>query len=200
MNKQIVFGISGIVVGILLTVLLVQVFSPRTTMMGYKNPISRQSVTLSQIDQHFIDQMIPHHQGAIDMANLALKKSSRPEIIELSNNIIKAQDKEIFDMKSWYKDWFNEEVSTLTSNGGMMSQGGMHMGSNNDIEILSSAKEFDKEFIEEMIPHHQMAIMMAQMLKSGTNRPEMLTLANNIIDSQTQEIIQMQEWYSTWYE
>jgi uncharacterized protein (DUF305 family) len=50
-----------------------------------------------------------------------------------------------------------------------------------------------------MIPHHQLAIIMAQMLKAGTNRPEMLTLANNITESQSKEIEQMESWYKSWY-
>jgi uncharacterized protein (DUF305 family) len=83
--------------------------------------------------------------------------------------------------------------------GGMMSQGGMHMGSTQDIEALKNAPDFDKAFIEQMIPHHQMAIMMARRLESGTGRLEMQQLAKNIINSQDQEIQQMQEWYTTWY-
>src|SRR3989338_3691069 len=57
----------------------------------------------------------------------------------------------------------------------------------------------DEHFIEQMIPHHELAIIMAQMLKAGTNRPEMLTLANNITESQSKEIEQMQSWYKSWY-
>lgn len=81
----------------------------------------------------------------------------------------------------------------------MMSVGGMHMGGKEDIKILENAADFDEAFIEGMIPHHQLAIMMAQMLRSGTNRFEMLTLANNIIESQSREITKMQGWYNNWY-
>ncbi|MBY0472865.1 DUF305 domain-containing protein, partial [Patescibacteria group bacterium] len=65
---------------------------------------------------------------------------------------------------------------------------------------LENASDFDKAFIEEMIPHHQLAIMMAQMLRAGTNRPEMQQLAENIITSQSQEIQEMQSWYKQWYQ
>jgi len=82
--------------------------------------------------------------------------------------------------------------------GGMMSQGGMHMGSTQDIDALKNATDFDKEFIEQMIPHHQMAVMMASMLKNGTNRPEMQKLADDIIAAQTREIDQMRAWLKTW--
>ena len=50
-----------------------------------------------------------------------------------------------------------------------------------------------------MIPHHQMAVMMANMLASSTNRPEMKKLAQDIIIAQTKEINQMREWYKAWY-
>ena len=61
-----------------------------------------------------------------------------------------------------------------------------------------NALNFDKKFIEEMIPHHQMAVMMAEMLKSGTQREEMRKLADDIIKAQTEEIEMMREWYSDW--
>ncbi len=57
-------------------------------------------------DQEFIKQMIVHHEGAIEMANLALAKSKREEIVNLSNAIIEAQDREIKEMESWQREWF----------------------------------------------------------------------------------------------
>jgi uncharacterized protein (DUF305 family) len=97
-------------------------------------------------------------------------------------------------MNGWYQDWFGStvpKVSTGMMGGGMMSQNGMHMGGQEDMTTLENASDFDKAFIEEMIPHHQLAIMMANMLQSGTNRPEMQQLAKNIISSQSKEIQQM---------
>jgi uncharacterized protein (DUF305 family) len=49
-----------------------------------------------------------------------------------------------------------------------------------------------------MIPHHQMAVMMAQMLRSGTDRPELQQLADEIIAAQDKEIEQMQVWLGEW--
>src|SRR3989344_9676338 len=59
------------------------------------------------IDQRFIVQMIPHHEGAIAMAEIALERSKRPEIISLANGIIEAQTREITDMRAWYQSWFD---------------------------------------------------------------------------------------------
>jgi len=147
------------------------------------------------IDQHFIVQMIPHHEGAIAMAKVALERSKRPEILSLANGIIEAQEGEIADMRSWYQLWFG----SAPTEGGM---GMMHMdGMSGDTSVLASvsAAEFDREFIKQMIPHHEMAIMMAQMLQSSTQRNEMKQLADNIITSQSREIDMMRGWLKSWY-
>src|SRR3989344_7995350 len=122
------------------------------------------------IDQHFIVQMIPHHEGAIEMAKVALERSKRPEILSLANGIIEAQEREITDMQSWYSQWFG----SVPPAGGFGGMGGMHMGGmEGDLDALSATTDadFDKEFIEQMIPHHEMAIMMAGMLATATARP-----------------------------
>jgi uncharacterized protein (DUF305 family) len=199
-NNKILYGIGGVVIGIL----LVSVFTPMMRGGGpeIKNSGNRNTQVAGTIDKHFIEQMIPHHDGAIAMANLALEKAKHPEIKTLATAIIAAQTAEIQDMNGWYQDWFGTaapKVSTGMMGGGMMSGSGMHMGGQEDMAALQNAPDFDKAFIEQMIPHHQMAIMMANMLQSGTNRPEMQQLAKNIISSQSKEIQQMQGWYVQWY-
>lgn len=205
-NKSFIYGIGGIVVGVILTT----VFSPmmRSDYGGMMSWINNQgiipkSMGRNLIDRHFIEQMIPHHEGAIAMANLALEKAKTPEVRTLAQAIKNAQEVENIQMKNWYQNWFGQEVPEGNIGnfrmGGMMSQSGMHMGSSNDLETLANAENFDKEFIEQMVPHHQMAIMMAQMLESGTERPEMQELAKNIIKSQSEEIEQMRAWYTKWY-
>ncbi len=147
------------------------------------------------VDRHFIEQMIPHHEGAIAMATIALEKSKRPEVLSLARDIIEAQEREVTEMHDWYHEWFEEEVPE--DGRGMM----MHMDSmTGDIGALTSASagDFDREFLEQMIPHHEMAIMMAQMLLAGTERPEMKQLGNNIITSQSQEIGLMRSWLQDW--
>ena len=59
-------------------------------------------------DLRFINAMIPHHEGAVTMAQDALKKSQRPEIKKLSQEIIKSQNAEINQMKQWRKTWYNK--------------------------------------------------------------------------------------------
>ena len=78
--------------------------------------------------------------------------------------------------------------------------GGGMMDDEADMEVLQAAPRFDKEFIEQMIPHHQMGVMMARMVLSRTDRPEIEELARSIIRTQTDEIEQMRAWYRAWYE
>lgn len=88
---------------------------------------------------------------------------------------------------------------------GMMSVGMMGhntMGGSSAMgsgATMMNAADIDKAFIEEMVPHHQAAVMMATMLKARTSRPEMKKLAEDIIAAQTKEIGMMQEWYKSWY-
>jgi uncharacterized protein (DUF305 family) len=208
-NNKTLYIISGIVVGIILTA----VFTPMFRYGGYgmmnwgnrsvsDQRINNNTQVAGTIDKHFIEQMIPHHDGAIAMANLALQKAKRPEIKTLATAIIAAQRTEIQSMNGWYKDWFGiavPKVSTGMMGGGMMSQSGMHMGGQEDMANLVNATDFDKAFLEAMIPHHQLALMMVQMLEAGSNRPEMLQLAKNITVSQSKEIKEMQGWYKAWY-
>jgi uncharacterized protein (DUF305 family) len=149
----------------------------------------------SHADQRFIEEMIVHHEGAIEMATVALEKSTRPEVLSLAQGIIAAQTKEIADMRTWYRDWFQSEVPAPLEGSHTMHMQGM-VG---DMEKLRAAKDFDSEFVSQMIVHHEMAIMMAQMLQSTTERAEMKSLADNIISSQQNEIESMRTWLKAWY-
>jgi uncharacterized protein (DUF305 family) len=204
MQEKIMYGIIGLLIGVIAT----GVFANRAVNSYHPGMMSmiglgQTSQMMGSIDGHFIEQMIPHHDDAITMGKLALENAEHQEIRDLGQNIIEAQSAEIDQMKSWYQTWFNASVPDIFSGtrrgmGSGMMNGGM-MNNESDIEFLSTARPFDKAFIEEMIPHHQMAVMMAQMLKASTTRPEMKQLANNIIETQTNEIEQMRGWYSQWY-
>ncbi len=207
MDNKITYGIGGIVIGLVLASVFGQTmfFGSSGGMMGGNRTLNQDTGNnqmMGSIDKHFIEQMIPHHEGAVAMARLALDKSNRPEIKTLANAIILGQTKEIEDMSGWYKSWFQTDVPKGSSGmmgGGMMSGSGMHMGGQEDMKALETATDFDKAFLEAMIPHHQLALMMVQMLESGTNRTEMIQLAKNITVSQSKEIKDMQGWYADWY-
>jgi uncharacterized protein (DUF305 family) len=208
-NETVKYAIGGAIIGGLIvwfsTMGYVNTGTYGMPMMGWNRQNTQAYVGRSNsIDSHFIEQMIPHHEDAITMAQLAQTKATRPEIKQLAENIIDSQSKEITNMKSWYKTWFGKEVpegDDVMGGHGMMGKSGMHMGmmgDETDVADLENSQDFDRDFIRHMIPHHQMAVMMAQMLQNSTEKSEMKTLADDIIKSQSAEIEQMREWYSEW--
>ncbi len=158
----------------------------------------------ADFDLRFIDAMTPHHQGAIVMAKEAEQKSKRPEIKKLAADIIKAQNKEIAEMKQWRTAWYPKASSTPMSYDSKMSKmmpmpsaqmNGMMMNMN----LGAADDQFDLRFMNAMIPHHESAVVMANDALSKSKRPEIKKLAEDIVSSQQAEIAQMKQWKKTWY-
>lgn len=139
-------------------------------------------------DAMFIDGMIVHHEGAITMARQALQQAERPEIQEVAEAIVSAQESEIAQMRAWRADWYPD----LADTGGMA----MDMG---PMEVPAGDAPFEQRFIQAMIPHHEGAIAMAQTVLQSTERQELKDLAQAIITAQEDEIAQMQAWLQEWY-
>jgi uncharacterized protein (DUF305 family) len=155
-------------------------------------------------DLRFIDGMIPHHEGAVVMAQEALEKSQRPEILELAEAIIAAQADEIAQMANWRADWYADASPQLqmwdAGMGHMMRMSAeMEANMRMDVSLGEADDDFDLRFIEAMIPHHEGAIVMAEDALDKSERPEILELAQAILASQQAEIEQMESWKQEWY-
>jgi uncharacterized protein (DUF305 family) len=146
-------------------------------------------------DRRFIDAMVPHHQGAIEMARVALKNAEHKEIKQLSRNIVSTQQAEIEELKAIKKEEFGTSNVPMEMSPDQMRGMGMMMNP----ERLARSKPFDRAFIDAMIPHHKSAIDMANVALKNTNNPRIRELANNIVDAQAREIEQMKEWRQQWY-
>ncbi|MBO0348635.1 DUF305 domain-containing protein, partial [Phormidium pseudopriestleyi FRX01] len=83
---------------------------------------------MGDIDQHFIVMMIPHHQGAVDMAELALTRAQHPEIKQLAETIIQDQNREIEQMQTWYQAWYGTDVPDMMQMGMMGNSAGSREG------------------------------------------------------------------------
>jgi len=148
------------------------------------------------MDAMFIEEMIPHHEDAIAMAELALTRAEHPEVERLAEDVIETQSAEIDLMREWYREWYGADVPAFGGSSGMM---GDMMNGAIDLDDLETAEPFDRYFIEAMVPHHEMGIMMSQMVGSTTSRPELRDLADSIIRGQRAEVEKMREWYAEWY-
>ncbi len=147
-------------------------------------------------DERFIDAMVPHHEGAVDMARVALKNAEHPEIEQLAGNIIATQRAEIRELESIKQEQFGtSRVPKKTSTGQMESMGMMV-----DPQSLADENPFDKAFIDNMIPHHQSAISMAEAAHEKSDNPRIKELATNILGAQRHEISQMKRWREQWYQ
>ena len=134
-------------------------------------------------ERAFIEQMIPHHQEAIDTAGEVLARGgTTKEVRDLMNTIIAAQTAEVEAMQRWYETWFSEPYKNNGTYEPMMR------------ELAGLRGEtLDRVFLEDMIMHHMGAIMMARSVQPYLEHEEMTKLTQNIVTTQSAEISQMRE-------
>ncbi|MFG3527094.1 DUF305 domain-containing protein [Streptomyces sp. NPDC047917] len=149
-------------------------------------------------DVKFAQQMIPHHQQAIEMAKLADGRAADPEIKKLATAIEKAQDPEINTMKGWLTSWGKPLPSSSMGDMPGMDHGSDGSGmpgmmSGKDMDDLAAAKggDFDKKFAQLMIGHHQGAVTMAEDEQKNGGNADAKKLAGAVVTAQTAEIEQM---------
>ncbi|MBA3473904.1 MAG: DUF305 domain-containing protein [Rubrobacter sp.] len=149
-------------------------------------------------DLQFIDQMTMHHEGAIMSSEHMIGDSERPELRQLAENIQKTQTEQIDQMQGFRGEWYSDAEQTSGMPAGMMGQ---MMGDGSMMENMmgGSMQEMmggdatDAMFLRMMIPHHQMAIDMAdEALDGNAEHPELAELAQTIRDEQSAEIELMQ--------
>ncbi len=157
----------------------------------------------SASDVAFAQMMIPHHQQALEMADLAAKYATSAEVKALADQIRTAQTPEIEQMTSWLTAWDAPTVMP-SSSGGDGGMDGMDMGgmggdsglmSEADMATLGNARgaAFDRIWLMMMIAHHQSAITMSQQVLTDTTNPAVKTLATAVTVGQATEIATMQK-------
>lgn len=158
---------------------------------GSSSSATAQQGDHNQADVTFVQQMIPHHQQAVGMAELVPGHTTNPEVIELAQRIQKAQAPEIAQMTAWLTKW---GAAVPTSMPGMDHGSSMPgMMSPAEMARLEQAEdaEFDRLWLGMMIKHHQGAIDMAKTELSAGRNADVKKLAQQIIDAQQAEINEM---------
>ena len=146
-------------------------------------------------DKAFIDAMVPHHEGAVEMARVALENAEHKQVRDLAQDIISAQREEIRQLGEIRERRFGAAEGHARMNEEDMAG----MGMAEDPRQLADADPFDKAFIDDMIPHHESAIEMAEAARRKTKDPEIREMAENIVSAQEREISQMERWRKQWY-
>lgn len=134
-------------------------------------------------EREFIQRMIPHHEEAIATAKAVLERGgTMSEVVELMGGIIAAQTSEVEQMKAWHEAWY----------GAPYEDNGEYIPMMRDLGPLAGV-DIDQAFMEDMIHHHMGAIMMARSIQPYLEHEEVATLAQNVITTQSAEIVLMRE-------
>lgn len=139
-------------------------------------------------DVMFAQMMIPHHEQALKMAELADGRAEDAEIKKLVGEIEKAQDPEIQKMKGWLKTWGKPE-----SMGGGHAMAGMMSDADMTALAATKGKAFDRKFAELMIAHHEGAVEMAKTEQKNGSDAAAKKVADDVVRTQAAEIAQLKK-------
>jgi uncharacterized protein (DUF305 family) len=201
-------GVITLLVGVIVFMLGSQNGSPDLFGMNHSAKVGENNVSNSNLlgsDAMFLEMMIPHHQQAVDISDLAIARSNDAELVAIAQKIGDGQAAEIIQMKTWLGD---------ASAGSSMNQGmdhGMNHGMSNgmnhsmgdgmggmltesELTALNSlsGSQFEIYWLKGMITHHEGALHMVTMIQDS-NRAEIRNFGEEIISVQTAEINQMKK-------
>ncbi|WLD58345.1 DUF305 domain-containing protein [Salinispirillum sp. LH 10-3-1] len=144
------------------------------------------------VDYDFVAGMIPHHQGAIDMAKVQLELGQDATLHALSRDIIAAQEEEIAFMRDWLVAYGEprpgdnrDAIRTAYDRINQAMMRDMHTPPTGNV---------DRDFVCGMIPHHQAAVDMAEVILAHSTRAELRRMAEDVIREQRREIAEMEAW------
>jgi uncharacterized protein (DUF305 family) len=160
---------------------------------GGDDPARLGDIRANGTDVAFVNAMIPHHEQAVDLADLALGRAEHRPLERLAQEIIQTQSVELTTLRT-VRDVLQEAGVEEGDLGLSEDELGTHL----DPTALRNAKDFDCAFLEMMIPHHEGAIRIARAeLKSGIHA-ELRRMSEDIIDTQGFELRQMRRYQRGW--
>lgn len=150
------------------------------------------SASFNDADVAFAQGMIPHHQQAIQMAEMALDPAvgASTQVQDLAQRIKSGQAPEVDMMSGWLTTW-GQPMQMDMAGSDMSAMNGMMSTQEMDSLRKSTGAEFDKMWMEMMVRHHEGAIAMAQTAKASGSSPEVLAMSDQVISAQQAEITEM---------
>jgi uncharacterized protein (DUF305 family) len=136
-------------------------------------------------DARFLDHMAEHHRMAVEMAEMAQTRAQSADLRTMAAGMGRTQQAEIEQLQRWRQAWFSGTPVDSTVDMAMM-------GMMTPMDSLASASDFDRAFLEMMIPHHAGAVMMAGHAQAETEREEVRAFARRVVEDQAREIGEMQ--------
>jgi uncharacterized protein (DUF305 family) len=153
------------------------------SMMGVIGPVSVAS------EPEYLAEMVAHHQEAVVAAG-ELARSDRAEMRAFGESIVTTQSAQIQQMRAWLEKWYPEQPSSLDYRPTMRDLSGL------------SGDRLDQAFLQDMLGHHMVAVMMSQHLlaRGDADHDQVAQLARTIRDDQHTEIVEMQRWLALWFD
>jgi uncharacterized protein (DUF305 family) len=183
---------------LIMTILIAPACTPQNT----THPAAEDNA----FDRQFIEMMVPHHEAALGMAEIAQERAEHAEVKEMADAIIAGQSAEIDQMLGWLEAWYGTrdtppmDKMPMLSGMAEMGHGSNAMDMAADVKALRNAPEpFDLAFIDYMIVHHESALEAGEAALKQASREEIKTMAAAILDVQQKEIDQLKAWREAWY-
>lgn len=153
---------------------------------GFGHPMHGEALTS---EFGYLTEMVAHHEEAITAA-AELQRSDRPEMRAFGESIVASQTAQVEQMRTWLTEWYPDRRTEADYQPIMRDLSGL------------SGDELDRVFLEDMVPHHMMAVMMSHqlLLRGVADHPEVDSLARSIGEEQHAEILWMQRKLASWFD
>ena len=144
------------------------------------------------VNLDFVLEMIPHHEGGINMAKAIVKYGSNPEVKKIAENIITSQEAQIPIMKQLKAKFEKEKPSSKADSEEYLEEYNKVKDKMfKEMQGVEITNNIDANFLQEMIYHHEGAIGMAKDILKYTKDPELRKLAENIVTTQSKGVEEM---------
>jgi uncharacterized protein (DUF305 family) len=137
----------------------------------------------------YLARMIPHHREAIAAAKVLARGTERQAMRDFAATIVTTQTAEVRQMARWLSEWYPGRDPSVDYDPMMRKLEGL------------SGDALDRAFLEDMVPHHMMAVMMSQQLlwRRLAEHDPLVPFAKGIRDTQHAEIGTMSGWLAEWF-
>ena len=160
--------------------------------MNMDNNMDAMKMT-GDFDYDFASTMIVHHQAAVDMAQIQISKGSDAEMKQMATSIVSSQQAEIDQFKNILKDYKLPEIKA--ESGHAHNELGEIMAKmETKMKGMAKTGNADRDFAMMMIPHHESAVEMGSNELSHGKNLALKKMAQKIIEDQSKEIKQFQDW------
>lgn len=145
----------------------------------------------ARFEINFLTTMIDHHAMAVAMAELCLGRAVHPDLETLCEDVMAAQSAEVREMQRWLQDWYGVTHEPAMSPADMQMMARL---------ASRSGAQFEIEFMQALIVHHRAALEEAGKCLRRAGHHALEDLCRNIVETQSAEIVQLEQWLCRWYD